>query len=667
MKRSTARAAAAAIVVVGSGLVALAIAYHEQAGSEAGLLTKTGPAVIWGLPIVKLVFNVAAACTIGSLMLALFALPPKGKAFSQALTLAGISAGLWTAASVSMSFLTFHSLANLTLFSEGSGTAFISFLMDLDAGRRGALSILLAAAVTVLCFIAHGHREVSLAALLSFAGLVPLALNSHATGSGSHPDSALSVVMHMAAAAVWLGGLLALVVLRKTVEPAMIPAVVRRYSALALVSFLALAVSGLLAGWSGIGTLTALATPYGAILAAKSAAFVVLGVFGLLHRKWVISKLEQAPHRAARAFTLLAVTELAVMGASSGMAAALARTPPPTVAETGAAEQTSQIPSIVDAFSAWRPDPLWSLACGLAIVLYLAGLRRLRSRGGSWPAYRTALWLIGIAALFVVTNGGLHAAQEYLISAHVLTQMSITAVVPLLLVPAAPLSLAEQTIARRNDGSSGAAEVIDAVIRPVLSATADPVVPAMGLAATLTLLYYTPLLEYSSTTQFGYAAMTMLALLAGCLLITSVTRAFSGPAAAALTGRLLALGGAAVFYSFNGWALAQQPDQLPDARREPWQISVNPAFDIASVVDAEPAGAAMWLIGAGSLGVATAVVLLSARRKAGVLPDGRGRHAAARELVAAYGPAAAAKPVFESRPERTPQAGRALNDVPLDP
>jgi putative copper resistance protein D len=274
--------------------------------------------------------------------------------------------------------------------------------------------------------------------------------------------------------------------------------------------------------------------------------------------------------------------------------------------------------------------------------------------------------LIGIAVLFVVTNGGLHAAQEYLISAHVLTQMSITAVVPLLLVPAAPLSLAEQTIARRNDGSSGAAEVIDAVIRPVLSATADPVVPAVGLAATLTLLYYTPLLEYSSSTQFGYAAMTMLALLAGCLLTASVTRAFSGPAAAAMTARLLGLGGTAVFYSLNGWALAQQPDQLPDARREPWQISVNPAFDIASVVEAEPAGVAMWLIGAGSLSVATAVVLLSARRKAGV-PDGRGRHAAAKELVAAYGPAAAANAVFESRPERTPQAGRAPNSVPLDP
>ena len=667
MKRSTARAAAAAAVVVGCGLVALVIAYYAQASSEAGLLTRTGPAVVWGLPIAKLVFNVAAACTIGSLMLALFALPPKGKAFSQALTFAGISAGLWTGASAAMSFLTFHSLANLALFSEGSGAAFISFLVDVDAGRRGALSLLLAATVTLLCFAARRHREVSLAALLSFAGLVPLALNSHATGSGSHPDSAVSVVMHMASAAVWLGGLLALVVLRRTLDAAMFTTVVRRYSTLALVSFVALAVSGLLAGWAGVGTLAALATPYGGILAAKSAAFIVLGVFGMLHRRWVIAKLEHAPRKGARAFTVLAVAELAVMGAASGLAAALARTPPPTIAEAAPAEQTPQIPSIIEALSTWRPDPLWSLVCGLAVFLYLAGLRRLRLRGGSWPAYRTALWLFGIAVLFVVTNGGLHAAQENLISAHVLTQMTITAVVPLLLVPAAPLSLAEQTITRRNDGSRGAAEAMDAVVRPILKATGDPLVPALGLAATLTLLYYTPLLEYSSSTQFGYAAMTILALLAGCLFTASVTRAFSRSASPTVAARLLALGGAAVLYSFHGWALAQQPDQLPDARRQPWQISVDPAFGIPSVGDAEPAGVAMWLIAAGSLLVAAAVVLFSARHKAGPLREARGSNAASRELVTASGPAAVTNPAFQSRPEGPPTAGRALTNVPLDP
>lgn len=64
----------------------------------------------WGLPITKLVFNASAACTIGALVLALFALRRKENAFRMALDLAGISAAVWTAAASVMSFLTFNSL-----------------------------------------------------------------------------------------------------------------------------------------------------------------------------------------------------------------------------------------------------------------------------------------------------------------------------------------------------------------------------------------------------------------------------------------------------------------------------------------------------------------------------------------------------------------------------
>ena len=189
MKQSTARVMAAGAVVVGCGLLALVMSYYTEARSEAGLLNRTGQEVVWGLPIVKLVFNISAACSIGSLVLALFALPPKGKAFTHALTFAGVSAGVWTAAGAAMSFLTFHALANLPLFSEGSGTAFVGFLTDVDAGRLGALTVLMAAAVTVFCFTACTQQGISATVLLALAALVPLALISHAAGSGSHPDS----------------------------------------------------------------------------------------------------------------------------------------------------------------------------------------------------------------------------------------------------------------------------------------------------------------------------------------------------------------------------------------------------------------------------------------------------------------------------------------------
>ena len=629
MKQPTVRAAVAGAVVLAGGLVALVIAFYPQAATEAGALSRTGSAVVWGLPTAKLMFNIAAACCLGSLVLTLFALPPQGKAFSGALRFAGVSAALWALTGAGLTFLTFHSLANVALFSQGSGAAFISFLTDVDAGRRGALSVLVAAAVALLCFVVNSlaakpgssaarrsalkcQRGVMLAILLSVAGLVPLTLNSHAASGGSHPDSTLSVVMHMGAAAIWLGGLLALVALRRSLDAALVPTVVGRYSTLALVSFTALAVTGLLAGWAGLGSLAAVVTPYGTIIAAKSAAFVVLGIFGVLHRRSILARLERDPHGGGRTFAMLAVTELAVMGVASGLAAALARTPPPTIAETGALDEAGQIPSLVDAVSAWKLDPLWSLVCGMAAFLYLAGLHRLRLQGGSWPAYRTVLWLVGIGLLFIVTNGGLHAAQEYHISAHVLTQMILTAVVPLFLVPAAPLTLAELTVPWRRDGTVGGAEVIGGAVRSAQTAMADPIGAAVGLAATLAVLYYTPLLQYSSATQFGYAAMTVPALIFGCLFIASLWRPFGLPSSSTMTVRMLALGGAAVLYGFHGWALAQQPDQLPDTRREPWQITVDPAVDL-SLAGAEPAGIGMWALAAATLALVAAVMLVRAR------------------------------------------------------
>lgn len=204
MKQQTAQAVAAGAAVLACSLVALVIAFYPQAATESGALSQTGSAVVWGLPTVKLMFNIAAACSLGSLVLALFALPPRRKVFSRAVTFAGVSAALWAIAGAVMTFLTFHSLANMALFSQGSGTAFISFLTDVDAGRRGALSVLVAAVVALLCFDVHRlaakpssaatrgstlkrQRVVVLAALLSVIGLVPLALNSHAASGGGHP------------------------------------------------------------------------------------------------------------------------------------------------------------------------------------------------------------------------------------------------------------------------------------------------------------------------------------------------------------------------------------------------------------------------------------------------------------------------------------------------
>jgi putative copper export protein/cytochrome c oxidase assembly factor CtaG len=616
MKKTRTKSVAAAAMILGCGLLALFLAYSTEAGKEAAFLDRTGAAVIWGLPAAKLVFNIAAAGTVGPLILALFAFPPKGRAFSKALVLAGISAVLWTAAAAVISVLTFHSLANLPLFSEGSGAIYVSFLTDVDAGRRGALTVLITATAALLCFGVQSQRAVAVTALLASTGLMPLALNSHAAGGANHADTTVSVVMHMAAAAIWIGGLATLVLLRRTLGTELMDAV-RRYSTLALLSFLALAVSGVAAGLTGIGTVEGLASQYGVILLAKTALLGILGVFGALHRRWILSRLESYPDKARATFAGLAVAELAVMAAASGLAAALARTPPPTVSQATPAQAPLRVPGFMDLFTNWKPDALWIFLCAVAVFLYAAGMRRVRGQG----------------VLFLVTNGGLRVYQEYLISVHVTTQMLLTGVVPLLLVPAAPLKLATLAAVPRQDGTIGGAEGLAMTLRPVLNATVAPYLAAAGMAAVLAALYYTPLLEYSSRTQFGYQAMALLALVSGCLFTASLSRNTSAGPGGSLASKLAAMGAVAALYAVHGWALAQQADQLPDTRRQAWVIAVGQPWSQPVLAVVEPAGTAMWVIAAGTLLAAAAAVLLRSRRRHAA---GAGRHVAeqpAQDLV----------------------------------
>ncbi|MFP3670369.1 hypothetical protein SB717_35370, partial [Priestia sp. SIMBA_032] len=87
---------AAAVALVGSLVVG--------GGANAQALQDPGALVRWALPAGKMIVNVSGSVMFGSLVLALFALAPKEKAFGAALDGASISAGIFTVASGSVTF-----------------------------------------------------------------------------------------------------------------------------------------------------------------------------------------------------------------------------------------------------------------------------------------------------------------------------------------------------------------------------------------------------------------------------------------------------------------------------------------------------------------------------------------------------------------------------------
>ncbi|MFD3443091.1 cytochrome c oxidase assembly protein [Microbacteriaceae bacterium 4G12] len=600
----------ALVALVAAGLLALACAFTLSRAAEPALLDRTGLLVIWGLPVAKLGVNVAASVVIGALLLAVTALSPGTPARRRALVLARAGAVVWSACALVVAILTFQTVANLPILSPEAGDAFWMFFTVVPLGRATVAAVVLAATTAVLVLTARSRATLVLAGVVAFAGTVPLVLNSHAAGGRGHADSTVAVVLHVAGASVWLGGLLVLVAVRSAVPADQRATLVRRYSAFALAAFTVLVVSGVVAAWAALGTWSELFSAYGALVLAKTAALGLLFLCGAAQRLVVVRALDRRAPSAGRHFAALVVVELAIMGAASGVAAALARTTPPAAPDTNVDGALLPEFGVVPVLTQWRIDPLWLLVCGFAAVLYLGGIRRLRRRGERWPLRRSVLWLGGVALLFVVTNGGLHMYQGFLLSAHAATQAVVLAVLPLLLVGGAPGTLIERTIEPRRDGTLGALEAARAIARPARWISTRPHLPTLVVGLALTATLASPLQRYAALAEAGYSLSVITALAAGTVFALTVMPA-TGLSRA---DRLFAITGAAIVLGAYGtWIRAQAP-----VLEEVWFRAVGNPWGDAPAVAPEWAGPLLWTIA--GLGLAAATALVAARSAAE--PDG---------------------------------------------
>jgi putative copper export protein len=106
--------------------------------------------------------------------------------------------------------------------------------------------------------------------------------------------------------------------------------VLERYSTLALVCFVVVAISGYVSAALRVGEFDQLLTPYGILVLVKVARLLALGLFGLAQRRFLIRRMHAAGPDGGRGyFWWLVVAELGFMGIASGVAAALARTATP--------------------------------------------------------------------------------------------------------------------------------------------------------------------------------------------------------------------------------------------------------------------------------------------------------------------------------------------------
>jgi copper transport protein len=177
-------------------------------------------------------------------------------------------------------------------------------------------------------------------ALLGAAGGLSLAI-AFGLSWASHPDTGGALLLladyaHLLAAALWVGGLVALVTLIASVRlrpgaerEALFRACLLRFSAIAPALVVVLAAAGAYVAIGELPSASAIFTSrYGIVLFAKAAAFAVAIGLAAYHRFSVVPRVAAGASAVGVRRTLAA--EVVLLSAALGLAAVLSQTPPPT-------------------------------------------------------------------------------------------------------------------------------------------------------------------------------------------------------------------------------------------------------------------------------------------------------------------------------------------------
>ena len=598
MTEAIARKGLLAVALISLGALASMLVALVYGGAVAPMqFSDPGPIVRWGSPIAKLIMNLAMATTVGSLVFAAFAANDAERDKLRPVSAWGAS--LWLASGAVYFILTYLSASGSALsFGPEFSESLWLFATEIELGVLMAWNLVFAFVLSLTTIAFSSKLWVLLNSALALAGLYPLAESGHASSDTGHAIAVNSMLMHLAGISVWLGGLVALfAVFYSNSERS--GELTRRYSTLALVSFVLVAISGLTAGFIRLYKPEDLLTPYGLLLIAKAVFLVALGLIGARHRVLLAQKFTEK----AKGFWRLVAFEFVVIGAAFGLGTALARTATPisdaefvplTPAQILTGDPLPTELTSMSWFTVWDFDVLWGTVVAFGIFLYLYGVVKLVRRGDKWSVLRTISWILGLLLLFYVTNGAPNAYQEYLFSVHMVGHMMLSMFVPVLLVPGAPVTLLSRAADARKDGSRGLREwVLWAVHTPYAWLISHPLFAGANFAISLVLFYYTPLFRWSTEEHLGHQWMIVHFLITGYLFVQSLMGSDPLPHKTGFPLKLMLLIGTMAFHAFFGLGLMGEKTLLV----ADWFGSMGRTWGDDPLTDQSMGGAFAWGVG----------------------------------------------------------------------
>jgi copper resistance protein D len=322
---------------VGTALAAVVVGLVLTPVASIPGVPEPDAVVRYGLPVARVLFDLAAVATVGLNLL------PFLIGLSRPKTAEPVLAGARRAAAFSALALAVTALLALVLQTaevhpdQENATISPESVVDYVATVSAGKALVFVAAVALVSFVLSlvavrvgDAVPAELRAAVALFALLPLPVTGHATDWRWQDYAMISMELHVLGAAVWTGGLGAVAVVlaaNRTLLATALP----RFSRLATVCLGVVAVTGLFNAVVELGSVPGrnlldnlFGTGYGTLVILKLACYVGLAALGG-NIRWRL--LPGIVRHQRTALVRWATLELAVMGAAFGFAVVLTRTP----------------------------------------------------------------------------------------------------------------------------------------------------------------------------------------------------------------------------------------------------------------------------------------------------------------------------------------------------
>ena len=551
------------------------------------------------LEISKFLSLASGITTIGLLLaIAFFLNDVEGKLGETAKALRNITAIAALTWAIATGISIVATLANIlgTDLSEAlDPTSMRSFISQITLGKYMFAQLCLALLVALVAIRIRGVAGANALLLLSLAAIIAPVFESHSASSGSHALAIGSLVVHVVAISLWVGGLVAITFLKAQDRALALP----RFSALALWAAIAVSASGTANAWARLNFQSAWSSEYARMVLLKILLTVALIFFGYLNRRQLKGSLKLNGKQLGRLISV----EVLIMAITTFVGSKLSTMQPPLRAESSVLDPglavagiaTPPPPNLWRLVSLYDPDALMIGVLVTAVALYIRGVIILTRRGDKWPVGRTVAFALGISAIDYATSGGLGVYAKFSFEYHMIAHMLLGMVAPIGIVLGAPITLALRTLPQgRTSQERGVRGTLIALLHSKPAAVFTNPVSALALFdGSLFVLYMTPLFGNLMQSHLGHLVMSVHFLLAGILFFHVIIGIDPNPRKVPHIVRIVILFAAMSIHAFFAVALISTSTLLDlgyfASLQTPWNLDL--------LADQHAGGSVAWAMG----------------------------------------------------------------------